>query len=102
MKSNSEQRYYESCEYDSIIAYRNSKDAEYMSNTEKVALRRIELEEKQVKEQVKELLKDCKDKDIDKQYYDMYDVYDVDCDDGTYGDKILIPKNKMMNNIHNK
>ena len=27
-------------------------------------------------------------------YYDLYDVYEVDCDDGTEGDKVLIPKNK--------
>lgn len=25
-------------------------------------------------------------------YYDLYDVYEVDCDDGTEGDKILVPK----------
>lgn len=55
--------------------------------------------EQTLREQIQDLLKECKD---DKEYYEMYDVYEVDCDDGTYGDKILVPKNKMINNIHNK
>lgn len=81
MNCNGKQRYYDSCDYDSSMLYKNSKDVEYKSNVEKIALRRIELNK--------------------TSYYDMYDVYDVDCDDGTVGDKIFIPKNKMMN-IKNK
>lgn len=54
--------------------------------------------EQTLREQIQDLLKECKD---DKEYYEMYDVYEVDCDDGTVGDKIFIPKNKMRN-IKNK
>lgn len=34
--------------------------------------------------------------DQSKNYYDMYDVYDVDCDDGTHGDKIFIPRSTKV------
>lgn len=50
--------------------------------------------EQTLKEQIQE---ECKDKDDN----DVYDVYDVDCDDGTVGDKVFVPKNKMRN-IKNK
>lgn len=36
------------------------------------------------------MFEDCMDQN--KSYYEMYDVYEVDCDDGTYGDKIFIPR----------
>ena len=37
------------------------------------------------------MFEDNMEQSPDTSYYTNYDIYEVDCDDGTYGDKIFIP-----------
>ena len=40
----------------------------------------------------KEKMAKFDDFDTQVQYDEFWNIYDVDCDDGTYGDKIYVPK----------
>ena len=40
------------------------------------------------------------DKDLYKKLEEVYDIYDVDCDDGTVGDKIYVLKSDKMKRRH--